>query len=554
MKQKIPHSPFSTHLSGSAKETELRLRNIFQWKKKRPPVVLFVLILVVLLSCFGLFSCTPQAESPAVDDSKAEMARPVEEIAPDLSSSPSSEPVKMEREMAMEAFSAILSGSGEFVSAESGKTITIGQIQEGVPVVEGATVSVPNFSVVDMDADGVEELVLALMVNDEIQYGCEILRYHKGAVYGYTEWRLPMQDLKTDGTYFLPSTGSRYAVCTAEFDESRWNVKLLAEYRFVTARDDSIDPEYYINGEPATLEAWTEAYEQQQRKNTVRWYDLTCGWGGDLSKQPYVFCVENNLPAERRVYEEWSPLTAGQRNLLTRIPAEELPKEAVVWGDTVARKDIWEDTLVPLVYDKASDVTLYGVVGAEALWGRTMVMPQELDSDGLVLRVGERAVYYPFAWGGNHWYGGAPVLEPLDTDGDGRVDSAAVIPWAGRGVGFHEEVLYLIDLTDLNYQVVDFSQLNVRVWCDPTAKTATLTCGKSAVTVDTSAKEEVTRCTAMGQVMFAVEDSQIRCSVGLDFGGAVCYWAWANGVIRFADTGPCFTDIVLSDAAAVQNG
>ena len=78
MKQHIPKSPFATYLSGSAKETKLRLRNIFQWKKKRPPVVLFVLILVVLLSCFGLFSCTPQAESPAVDDSKAEMARPVE--------------------------------------------------------------------------------------------------------------------------------------------------------------------------------------------------------------------------------------------------------------------------------------------------------------------------------------------------------------------------------------------------------------------------------------------------------------------------------------------
>lgn len=146
------------------------------------------------------------------------------------------------------------------------------------------------------------------------------------------------------------------------------------------------------------------------------------------------------------------------------------------------------------------------------------------------------------------------MLEPLDTDGDGRVDSAAVIPWAGRGVGFHEEVLYLIDLSDLNDRVVDFSRLNVRVWCDPTAKTATLTCGESAVTVDTSAKEDVARCTAMGQVYFDIQDGQIRCSVGLDFGGAVCFWAWANGVIRLVDGGPCFTDIVMSDTPAVQTG
>ena len=38
-----PRTPFSTRLSGSAKETELRIRNIVQWKKKRPPVALFVL-------------------------------------------------------------------------------------------------------------------------------------------------------------------------------------------------------------------------------------------------------------------------------------------------------------------------------------------------------------------------------------------------------------------------------------------------------------------------------------------------------------------------------
>ena len=29
-----PRSPLSTRLSGSARETELRIRSIFQWKKK----------------------------------------------------------------------------------------------------------------------------------------------------------------------------------------------------------------------------------------------------------------------------------------------------------------------------------------------------------------------------------------------------------------------------------------------------------------------------------------------------------------------------------------
>ena len=37
MKQNIPRSPFATALSGSAKETELRIRSIFQWKSSARP-------------------------------------------------------------------------------------------------------------------------------------------------------------------------------------------------------------------------------------------------------------------------------------------------------------------------------------------------------------------------------------------------------------------------------------------------------------------------------------------------------------------------------------
>ena len=60
MSNKIPTPPFATRLSGSAKETQLRLRSIFQWKKKRPPVWLFALIALGVLGCFGLISCQPE--------------------------------------------------------------------------------------------------------------------------------------------------------------------------------------------------------------------------------------------------------------------------------------------------------------------------------------------------------------------------------------------------------------------------------------------------------------------------------------------------------------
>ncbi|MBP3318958.1 MAG: hypothetical protein J6K94_03040, partial [Ruminiclostridium sp.] len=66
MKQNIPRSPFATALSGSAKETELRIRSIFQWKKQRPPLWLMALVALVILTCCGLVSCQPkEAAAPA---------------------------------------------------------------------------------------------------------------------------------------------------------------------------------------------------------------------------------------------------------------------------------------------------------------------------------------------------------------------------------------------------------------------------------------------------------------------------------------------------------
>ena len=59
---KMPRTPFSTRLSGSAKETELRIRNIFQWKKKRPPVIALIAAVLVVVFCGSLigFSNTPR--------------------------------------------------------------------------------------------------------------------------------------------------------------------------------------------------------------------------------------------------------------------------------------------------------------------------------------------------------------------------------------------------------------------------------------------------------------------------------------------------------------
>ncbi|WP_151075398.1 hypothetical protein [Flintibacter sp. KGMB00164] len=60
--ENIFRTPFSTALSGSARETDRRIRNIFLWKKKRPPVLVLVLAAVLIALCGGLVSCQERTE------------------------------------------------------------------------------------------------------------------------------------------------------------------------------------------------------------------------------------------------------------------------------------------------------------------------------------------------------------------------------------------------------------------------------------------------------------------------------------------------------------
>ncbi|MGM9606939.1 MAG: hypothetical protein ACI3XJ_05485 [Oscillospiraceae bacterium] len=76
MPNKLPRSPFATRLSGSARETELRLRNIFQWKKQRPPVVLIILTALTVLLCCGLVSCQPSREEPDAPEDTSSSPQP----------------------------------------------------------------------------------------------------------------------------------------------------------------------------------------------------------------------------------------------------------------------------------------------------------------------------------------------------------------------------------------------------------------------------------------------------------------------------------------------
>ena len=74
MNQQMPRTPFSTHLSGSARETEIRLRNIFSGPKKRPPLPFLILMFSVCIFCGNLVSCQmAEPDAPALPDISASL-------------------------------------------------------------------------------------------------------------------------------------------------------------------------------------------------------------------------------------------------------------------------------------------------------------------------------------------------------------------------------------------------------------------------------------------------------------------------------------------------
>ena len=78
----IPHTRFSTRLSGSARETEGRLRSLLRGGKKRPPAALLVLLALLIALCGSLVACrqseTPEETTPPTGTPLGEVTDPDE--------------------------------------------------------------------------------------------------------------------------------------------------------------------------------------------------------------------------------------------------------------------------------------------------------------------------------------------------------------------------------------------------------------------------------------------------------------------------------------------
>lgn len=103
-----------------------------------------------------------------------------------------------------ERYKAILLEDGGFVNIDhrdEDRKLNIENIKEVVSDEDWVTARVTKFTILDLDGNGEDELVLWIQANEDLDFGFEILYCQDQEVYGFTLPYRGFMDLKTDGTF-----------------------------------------------------------------------------------------------------------------------------------------------------------------------------------------------------------------------------------------------------------------------------------------------------------------------------------------------------------------
>lgn len=136
-----------------------------------------------------------------------------------------------------------------------------------VYTMSGNTFAPAYFAVVDLERDGLPEVVLWMALEDNPYVGYDVLRWEEGTVISYSEVYRSLKGLKQDGTYFYSSGAFDHGVgMCAGFGEDGLNTTNL------TWRSGE---EYFVNNRPASADKFNAALTAQDEKPDVVWFECT---------------------------------------------------------------------------------------------------------------------------------------------------------------------------------------------------------------------------------------------------------------------------------------
>ena len=172
---------------------------------------------------------------------------------------------------AMEAYKAVLQNKMTFYSTDDRKNYNLNEFdywseQSNLPL------KVVCFAVVDMDDDGIPEVVLELTSGFDGAF--EILHYEDGRVYGFNHSYRGMTGLTADGIYEGSSGAADNGFYKASITKDTYQEEALGYSE--SGADGSVS--YYIGKSKVTEKQYDEFLEKMwahARENEAVWHDFT---------------------------------------------------------------------------------------------------------------------------------------------------------------------------------------------------------------------------------------------------------------------------------------
>jgi len=173
---------------------------------------------------------------------------------------------------ALVAYMHVLLDQRKFFSWTANKNLSINQLNQTVSDDSDVAAKATKFTLIDLDNDGVPEVVLRLTVNGNDHYGTVVLFYRDGVVQGHTIWYRQLFELKADGTFSFSGGASDHGFGTLDLSKIMWSIDEITYCESDTETDNVL---FFVNKESATRDEFNMAIFKQMEKADAKWHELT---------------------------------------------------------------------------------------------------------------------------------------------------------------------------------------------------------------------------------------------------------------------------------------
>ncbi len=234
--------------------------------------VLFISLALLLCACSPLPGETIATVSPP--EQPIQSVPSITTVPTAVSTEAATVPAER-RQAVLDAFRDVLAG-GSFTDSFSGIPLQIDTSDNTISDSFGIVSAPIHFLLLDLDGDGIQELLLWLRVGQDEYGGFWVLRYEEDRVAGYNLTFRNFDKLKQDGTYQVSNSPEDYGIGRIQFVEDTWEFIYTARCK-AALDDDGNVVEYActIDGAPGTMEEFNAAFDRHLEKPSAVWLEYT---------------------------------------------------------------------------------------------------------------------------------------------------------------------------------------------------------------------------------------------------------------------------------------